>query len=138
MNNALHAPGHPGIPPRWTTSAKNGVGTALSHSSRVWFTLSHGIFDEIYYPRADQACTRDLGLIVADGAEFFSEEKRDTRQEIERAQAHHVASGVTRAVRVVGESALVAMQTARTAKQVSFSANVVATLAEAEKLLDQH
>ncbi len=70
------APGWPGIPPRWTSSAKQGVGTALSPASRVWFTLSHGILNEIYYPRVDQACTRDLGLLVTDGQEFFSEEKR--------------------------------------------------------------
>lgn len=75
-------PGQPGIPPRWTSSAKSGVGTALSPASRVWFTLSHGIFNEIYYPRIDQACTRDLGLIVTDGHDFFSEEKRDTHFEI--------------------------------------------------------
>jgi glucoamylase len=76
------APGSPGIPARWTSSAKSGVGTALSDTSRVWFTLSHGIFDEIYYPRVDQACIRDLGLIVTDGKNFFSEEKRDTQHEI--------------------------------------------------------
>ena len=71
------APGGPGIPARWTSSAKIGVGTSLSATSRVWFTLSHGILDEVYYPRVDQACTRDLGLIVTDGHDFFSEEKRD-------------------------------------------------------------
>lgn len=65
--------------PRWTSSAKTGVGTALADASRVWFTLSHGILNEIYYPRLDQACTRDLGLIVTDGRGFFSEEKRHTR-----------------------------------------------------------
>jgi glucoamylase len=48
----------------------------------VWFTLSHGILDEIYYPRVDSACTRDLGLIVTDGASYFSEEKRDTQSEV--------------------------------------------------------
>ena len=70
------APGHPGIAPRWTSSAKSGVGTAMRASSRVWFTLSHGIVNEVYYPHPDLPCTRDLGLIVtADG--FFSEEKRD-------------------------------------------------------------
>jgi glucoamylase len=74
------APGGPGLAPRWTSSAKSGVGTALNASSRVWFTISHGILDEIYYPRVDQACTRDLGLIVTDGREFFSEEKRDAAQ----------------------------------------------------------
>ena len=72
-----YAPGWPGIPPRWTSSAKSGVGTSFSSRSHVWFTLSHGIFNEIYYPRIDQACVRDLGLIVTDGAGHFSEEKRD-------------------------------------------------------------
>jgi glucoamylase len=84
-----HAPGAPGIEPRWTSSAKAGVGTALSNKSRVWFTLSHGIFNEIFYPSIDKASIRDMGLIVTDGAEFFSEEKRDTRHEV-----HWLAKGV--------------------------------------------
>jgi glucoamylase len=71
-----YAPGWPGIAPRWTSAAKTGVGTALNLHSRVWFTLSHGILNEIYFPRVDQACTRDFGLIVTDGHQFFSEEKR--------------------------------------------------------------
>jgi len=83
MTDEMLAPGAPGIPPRWTSSAKDAVGTALSFSSRVWFTLSHGIFNEIYYPRVDQACTRDLGLIVTDGKDFFSEEKRHAQTRIE-------------------------------------------------------
>ncbi len=71
-----YAPGWPGSPARWTSSAKSGVGTSLSRASRVWFTMSHGILNEIYYPRVDQACTRDLGIIITDGRDFFSEEKR--------------------------------------------------------------
>jgi glucoamylase len=77
-----NAPGGPGIPARWTSSAKTGVGTSLSASSRVWFTLGHGILDEVYYPRVDQACTRDLGLIVTDGHDFFSEEKRHAEHQV--------------------------------------------------------
>jgi hypothetical protein len=42
------APGWPGIPAHWTSSAKSGLGTAVSRDSRVWFTLSHGILNEIY------------------------------------------------------------------------------------------
>jgi glucoamylase len=75
-NEPRSAPGWPGIEPRWTSSAKTGIGTALNLHSRVWFTLSHGILNEIYFPRVDQACTRDFGLIVTDGANYFSEEKR--------------------------------------------------------------
>jgi glucoamylase len=71
------APGKPGIPARWTSSAKSGIGKALNPLSNVSFTISHGIINEVYYPREDQACTRDMELIVADGNDFFSEEKRD-------------------------------------------------------------
>jgi glucoamylase len=76
MAETRYAPGWPGIPPRWTSSAKTGVGTALNQHSKVWFTLSHGILNEVYFPRVDQACTRDMGFIVTDAREFFSEEKR--------------------------------------------------------------
>ncbi len=77
-----YAPGWPGSPPRWTSARKVGVGTAHNTTSRVWFTLSHGIFDEIYYPRVDRACTRDLGLLITDGHSFFSEEKRATDHQV--------------------------------------------------------
>ncbi len=70
------APGWPGISPRWTSSAKSGIGTALNPHSRVWYTFSHGILNEVYFPRVDQACTRDLGLVITDGHSYFSEEKR--------------------------------------------------------------
>ncbi len=80
----VEAPGWPGIPARWTSSAKDGVGAALSEGSRVWFTISHGIVNEIYYPRVDQACVRDLGLIVTDGDAFFAEVKRDCETVVER------------------------------------------------------
>src|ERR1700733_4202071 len=75
-------PGAPGISARWTSSAKAGVGTAPSTASRVWFTLSHGILNEIYYPRVDYACTRDFGLLVTDGRAYFSEEKRHSASTI--------------------------------------------------------
>jgi glucoamylase len=83
VGDPTFAPGWPGIPPRWTSSAKSGIGTALNRTSKVWFTLSHGILNEIYFPRVDMPCTRDFGLIVTSGSNFFSEEKRHCRFEIE-------------------------------------------------------
>src|SRR5713101_4860085 len=77
-----YAPGWPGIAPRWTSSAKSGVGTALNQHSKVWFTISHGILNEVYYPRVDHACTRDMGFIVTGARGFVSEEKRHARHEI--------------------------------------------------------
>jgi len=76
--NESLAPGWPGLEPRWTSSAKSGVGTALSQVSHVWFTLSHGILNEVYFRRLDCACLRDLGLIVTQDKSFLSEEKRHT------------------------------------------------------------
>jgi glucoamylase len=87
MRSETFAPGWPGLPARWTSSAKTGVGTSVSRDSRVWFTLSHGILNEIYYPRVDNACTRDLGFIVTDGHTYFSEEKRHARSETSQVQA---------------------------------------------------
>src|SRR5437762_8867205 len=82
FRNEKFAFGWPGIDARWTSSAKSGVGTSLNSNSKVWFSIGHGILNEIYYPQVDQACTRDLELIVTDGKDFFSEEKRHTTHEI--------------------------------------------------------
>lgn len=76
------APGGPGTEPRWTASAKSGVGTAFDGRSLVWFTLAHGIVDEVYFPRVDRANTRDFGLLVTAPDGFFSEEKTDTTSEL--------------------------------------------------------
>ncbi|HEX9014026.1 MAG TPA: glucan 1,4-alpha-glucosidase [Anaerolineaceae bacterium] len=80
--NPTFAPGWPGHTPRWTSSAKSGVGASLSLASHVWFTIGYGILDEVYFPRLDRACTRDLGLIVTDGRSYFSEEKRSAKHAI--------------------------------------------------------
>ncbi len=71
------APGAPGLQPRWTSSKKDAVSTAYAASSRVWFTLSHGTLNEIYYPTIDRPQTRDMELLFSDGETFFHEEKRD-------------------------------------------------------------
>ena len=64
------APGAPGIQPTWSSSDKDAVGTS-HHSSRVWFTVGHGILNEVFWPHIDQPRIRDLGFIVADGAGFL-------------------------------------------------------------------
>jgi glucoamylase len=69
--------GAPGLEPRWTSSVKDAIGTAYSASSRVWFTCSHGILNEIYHPTIDSAQVRDMEFLVTDGETFAHEEKRD-------------------------------------------------------------
>jgi glucoamylase len=71
--------GAPGVEPTWTSSQKDAVSTAYSASSRVWFTVSHGTLNEIYYPTIDRPQTRDMELLFTDGETFFHEEKRDLK-----------------------------------------------------------
>lgn len=68
--------GHPGIEPRWTRSAKDAVGTAYTSASRVWFTTSSGVLNEVYYPTIDRPQIRDLVLMITDGRTFFHDERR--------------------------------------------------------------
>jgi glucoamylase len=87
--------GAPGLEPRWTSSQKDAVSTAYAASSRVWFTLSHGTLNEIYYPTIDRPQTRDMELLFTDGETFCHEEKRDFEYDF-----HYIDSDAL-AVRVV-------------------------------------
>jgi len=76
--------GAPGTEPHWTNSDKEGIGTAHSTGSHVWFTISRGILTEVYYPTVDSPQLRDLEFLFSDGNGLFLEEKRDLDYEIER------------------------------------------------------
>src|SRR6266850_1421913 len=58
------APGAPGLDAHWPSAAKNGLGTANTLSSKVWFTLNNGVMTEVYYPRLDLPNTQSLQFIV--------------------------------------------------------------------------
>lgn len=66
----MDAFGKPGIPPTWASSEKDLVGTALG-PSRVWFTLGHGILNEVFWPSTGEPQIRDLGFIVAREGRWF-------------------------------------------------------------------
>jgi len=101
MNSAEHlqpkrpAFGKPGIEPRWTASAKFGVGTAYSTASTVWYTLFRGVLNEIYYPTIDRPQTRDFQYLITDGKSFFHEEKRHLHSRIELLSDHALGFRVT-------------------------------------------
>jgi glucoamylase len=84
--------GRPGLSPRWTSSVKDAVGTAYSASSRIWFTCSHGILNEIYHPTIDRAQVRDMEFLITDGESFLHEEKRHLQSSFE--YIHPEALGV--------------------------------------------
>jgi glucoamylase len=81
--------GSPGIEPRWTRGNKEGVGTAYSADSKVWFTLWRGTLTEVYYPTVDRPQMRDMEFLVTDGKSFFHEEKRHLHSKVRRL-SHHV------------------------------------------------
>ncbi|MGH9562215.1 MAG: glycoside hydrolase family 15 protein, partial [Terracidiphilus sp.] len=75
--------GAPGLAPRWTSSVKDAVVTAYAGSSHVWFTCSHGILNEIYFPTIDRPQVRDMEFLITDGETFVHEEKRDLETSFE-------------------------------------------------------
>ncbi len=83
--------GAPGMAPRWSHSNKDGVGTAYSADSRLWFTLWRGTVTEVYFPTIDRPQFRDLEFLATDGRSFFHEEKRHLRSVTERPGDHSLA-----------------------------------------------
>ena len=75
ISDRKQAFGAPGIDPRWTQASKDGVGTAYSTSSLVWFTIWKGAMTEVYHPTIDRPQIRDLQYLISDGKTFFQEEK---------------------------------------------------------------
>jgi glucoamylase len=80
---AQAAPGGPGQLPAWTPAAKDGIGTAVTARSKVWFTLQGGILTEVYYPRLDLADVHGLEFAVSDGKRVWIE-SRDMRHHLDR------------------------------------------------------
>ncbi len=87
--------GGPGIEPRWSHSNKDGVGTAYSADTRLWYTLWRGIVTEAYFPRIDQPQLRDLQFLLTDGASFVHEERRHLRSTTTRPSARALGYAVT-------------------------------------------
>jgi glucoamylase len=76
------------MPPSWSHSNKDGVGTAYSADSRLWFTLWRGIVTETYFPTIDRPQLRDMQFLLTDGKSFFHEEKRHLTSVTERSNDH--------------------------------------------------
>jgi glucoamylase len=79
-----HAFGWPGLEPRWTHGDKDGIGTAYSAASRIWFTVWNGIVTEVYYPTVDTPQMRDVQLLFTDGQSFFHQETQYLESRIQR------------------------------------------------------
>ena len=75
--NAQIAPGGPGADAEWPTAAKQGIGTANSAKSKVWFTLAQGVMTEVYYPDVATANVQMLQFVVVDPKTRTVETERD-------------------------------------------------------------
>ncbi len=76
MANQGEAFGAPGMEPRWTRATKDAVGTSRSAASHVWYTVSLGVPNEVYWPTIDRPQIRDLQFLVTDGETFFHDDRR--------------------------------------------------------------
>jgi glucoamylase len=77
------APGAPGEKSDWVPGDKAGFGTSHTTASKVWYTLSRGTLNEIYYPRIDTPSIRDSQFVVTDGSTFTDREDRDATHRVE-------------------------------------------------------
>lgn len=79
-------------PGTWTTGGKDGIGTsAETHTdqnqgvSKVWYTMSRGQLNEVYFPQVDVANVEDLMFLVTDGTSFVDNERDNTEHVVELA-----------------------------------------------------
>lgn len=61
----------------WESAGKQGIGTALSLNSKVWFTLEGGSLTEVFYPTADKANVQWLQFVVVNPKTKKVETERD-------------------------------------------------------------
>ncbi|CAM05479.1 glucoamylase [Saccharopolyspora erythraea NRRL 2338] len=64
------APGAPGTDPGYAGADKLGFGTSRDAQSPVWFTLGRGGAADLYYPNLSTPASRQLQVVVTDGAGF--------------------------------------------------------------------
>jgi len=89
------ATGGPGIPPRWTRANKEGIGTAYSDLSRIWFTLSRGAINEVAFPTIDRPQIRDFQYLVTDGETFFHDGRRHASHVVDYIARHTLGYRIT-------------------------------------------
>src|SRR6185503_4842139 len=63
----------PGPDAHWRTAAKNGFGTSVMLSSKVWFTLADGVMTEVFYPTLDIPNVQTLQFHIAIGGKVETE-----------------------------------------------------------------
>lgn len=93
------APDGPGRGDSWASGAKEGVSTAHSDQSQVWFSHSKGTINEIYYPQLDNPCIRDFQFLVLDDqGKFRDPTKSDSKVEFLDTLPPYTSDGIPRSL----------------------------------------
>lgn len=83
------AGGGPGTAAYWNDPhGAQGFATALSGSSKVWYTLGNGELENVYYPETDEPDTYGLQYYVTDGSTFTDSEVANTTHQVSLADPH--------------------------------------------------
>jgi glucoamylase len=61
----------------------------------LWYTLSAGIVNEVYYPTIDSPQLRDIQFLITDGRTFFHDERRDLHSTTETISPHALGFRLT-------------------------------------------
>ncbi|MEA2147154.1 MAG: hypothetical protein QOG59_2741, partial [Solirubrobacteraceae bacterium] len=89
-SSAASAPGAPGGESYFDLARKDCVGTARNDTSKVWFTVAHGMLSDTYWPTVDATNVGTLQYLVTDGHSFTDLQARDMTY-----TSHADASGMT-------------------------------------------
>ncbi len=81
----------PGSLSHFDLSRKDCLGTARNTTSKVWFTVAHGVLSDVYYPTADNTNVETLQYIVTDGSTFTDLQTRDTTYTVRELDEHSQA-----------------------------------------------
>lgn len=110
--------------------------------NRLYVTLV-GFFDYMTMKECTDKTIEEVsklkpGFDVITDLSEFKPVGQDTLDEISRGQAFFKKTGIRHGVRIVGKAALTSSQFNRLGKAVDYNPNIVATMEEAEKLLDSY
>jgi glucoamylase len=76
------APGGPGAQSYLDQARKDCFGTARNNTSKVWFTVAHGVLSDAFSPTIENTNVKTLQYIVTDGHTFSDLQERDMRYSV--------------------------------------------------------
>ncbi|MBV9140979.1 MAG: glucan 1,4-alpha-glucosidase [Pseudonocardiales bacterium] len=74
---SLTAAGAPGTLSRFDLARKDCLGTAMSTTSKVWYTVADGVLSDVYSPTVDNTNVETMQYVVTDGHSFTDLQTRD-------------------------------------------------------------